>query len=72
MITSLMYSLSIRSYILCVIGKTIEMMIIELRMFFYDFAYNELQTVSKESKQSFYSMKSPLIVNLKGNCKVYD
>ena len=42
---------------------------IGLRKFSYNFAYtidNERYTVLKESKQSFYSMKNPLIINLKG------
>ena len=42
---------------------------IELGMFSYNFAYtilNEQYTVLKESKQSFYSMKNPPIINLKG------
>ena len=42
---------------------------IELRMFSYNFDYtimSERYTVSKESKQSFYSTKNALIINLKG------
>ena len=36
---------------LCVIGKTIRMIMIELRMFSYNFAHdNERYTVLKESK----------------------
>ena len=41
----------------------------ELGVFSYNFAYtiiNELYTVLKESKQSFYSTKNPLIINLNG------
>ena len=45
MITSLLYSLLISSYILCVIGKTIRMIMIELRMFSYNFVYTIMNDI---------------------------
>ena len=47
MITRLMYSLLIgmRSYILCVIGETIKMIMIELRRFSYNFAYTIMSDI---------------------------
>ena len=54
---------------LTVTGKIIRMIMIELRMFSYNFPcmiMSERYTVLKEPKQSFYSAKNPLIVNLKG------
>ena len=49
---------------------------IGLRIFSYNFAYtimSKRHTVLKESKQSFYSMKNPQIINLKGKLqKAFD
>ena len=44
-ITSLMYSLLIRSYILCVTGETIRMIMIELRMFSCNFAHTIMSDI---------------------------
>ena len=51
---------------LCVIDKTIRMIMIELHMFSYCSACTIMSDVLyliKESKQSFYSTKNPLIIN---------
>ena len=54
--------------------KTIRMIMTELRMFSYSFAYTIMSkryTVLKESKQSFYSTNNPLIINIKGKLKAF-
>ena len=50
----------------CVIGKTVGMNMIKLGMFSYNFTYTIMKIVFKKSKQSFYSTKNSLVINLEG------